>query len=69
MDEVITVSDEDAYNMTRELPKNDGILAGISSGSAVWAAVSLSKRPENRGKNIVVLLPDTGARYLSIDLF
>lgn len=65
-DEVLTVSDEDALTFTREIGRREGILVGISSGAAVCAAVSIAKRPENRGKTIVALLPDTGDRYLSV---
>ena len=68
-DEIIPVTDEDAYATGRELGRKEGILAGISSGAALWAAVKLAKRPENAGKNIVVLLPDTGDRYLSTPMF
>ncbi len=68
-DEVIAVSDEDAYAMGRLIGKREGILVGISSGAAVWAAIELAKRPENEGKTIVTLLPDTGDRYLSTPLF
>lgn len=68
-DEVITVSDEDAFAMGRQIGTSEGILVGISSGAAVWAAVQLARRPENKGKTIVVLLPDTGDRYLSTPLF
>jgi len=68
-DEIITVSDEDALTFGREIGKSEGILVGISSGAAVYAAVELAKRTENAGKNIVVLLPDTGDRYLSTDMF
>lgn len=68
-DEIITVSDEDAINMTREIPRKTGIFTGISSGAAVFAAVQTAKKPENKGKNIVVLLPDTGERYLSSGIF
>ena len=68
-DEILTVSDEDAFAYGRRLGRQEGILAGISSGAAVWAAAQLAKRPENRGKTIVVLLPDTGERYLSTPMF
>ena len=68
-DEIVTVSDEDAFAYGRRLGRQEGILVGISSGAAVWAAAQLAKRPENRGKTIVVLLPDTGERYLSTPMF
>lgn len=68
-DEIITVSDEDAFLVGKRVGKSEGVLVGISSGAAVFAAVELAKRPENDGKNIVVLLPDTGSRYLSTPLF
>ena len=68
-DEVITVTDAEAYETAREVAKSDGILVGISSGAALAAAYSIAKREENRGKKIVVLLPDTGERYLSCNLF
>lgn len=68
-DEIMTVKDEDAYQTGREIAGTEGILVGISSGAAVWAAAQLAKRPEYAGKNIVVLLPDTGDRYLSTPLF
>lgn len=68
-DEVIAVSDDDAFNTGREIPRLEGILTGISSGAAVFAAVSEAKKPENEGKNIVVLLTDTGERYLSSEMF
>ena len=69
IDEVISVSDEDAYEYGRMIAKKEGYLAGISSGAALCAAVELAKRPENEGKNIVLILPDTGNRYLSGDYF
>ena len=68
-DEVIAVRDEDAFSTGRLIGKSEGILVGISSGAAVSAAIELAKRPENEGKTIVVLLPDTGDRYLSTPLF
>lgn len=68
-DEVITVTNEDAFQAGREIAKAEGMLVGISSGAAIWAAAQLAQRPENKGKNIVVLLPDTGDRYLSTELF
>lgn len=68
-DEVIAVENEDAFAAGKKLGATEGFLAGISSGAALHAAVKLSKRPENKGKNIVVLLPDTGERYLSTPLF
>ena len=68
-DEIIAVADEDAFTTGRRVGKREGVLVGISSGAAVWAAVQLAKRPENRGKTIVALLPDTGDRYLSTPLF
>ena len=68
-DEIITVKDEDAINTGKLIGKIEGFLAGISSGAAVWAAVEIAKRPENAGKNIAVILPDTGERYLSTALF
>lgn len=69
VDEVITVEDETAFDYARAVAKSDGLLVGISSGAAIYAATELAKRPENQGKNIVVLLPDTGERYLSTQLF
>jgi len=68
-DEVITVKNEEAFGAGREIAKTEGVLVGISSGAAVFAATKLAKRPENAGKTIVVLLPDTGERYLSTPLF
>ncbi len=68
-DEVIAVENEDAFETGRAIARNEGVLVGISSGAAVWAATELAKRPENKGKNIVVLLPDTGDRYLSTPMF
>lgn len=68
-DEIITVSNEDAFETGRLIGKREGVLVGISSGAAAFAAIELAKRPENEGKNIVVLLPDTGDRYLSTPLF
>ena len=68
-DEIITVSNEDAFETGRLIGKNEGVLVGISSGAAVYAALQLAKRSENEGKTIVVLLPDTGDRYLSTPLF
>lgn len=68
-DEIIKVENEQAFETSRELSKSEGLLVGISSGAAVFAAVELAKRPENAGKHIVVLLPDTGERYLSTALF
>lgn len=68
-DEIIAVDHEDAFVIGRELAREEGVLAGISSGAALWAAMELAKRPENKGKTIVALLPDTGDRYLSTALF
>ena len=68
-DEIITVSNEDAFATGKLIGKQEGVLVGISSGAAAWAAIELAKRPENEGKTIVVLLPDTGDRYLSTPLF
>ena len=68
-DEIITVTNEDAFATGREIGREEGILVGISSGAATWAALELAKRPENKGKNIVVILPDTGERYLSTPMF
>ena len=68
-DEIIPVTEADAYAAGRALGRREGVLAGISSGAALWAAIQLAKRPENKGKTIVVLLPDTGDRYLSTPMF
>ena len=68
-DEIITVKNEDAYAIGRQIGQTDGVLVGISSGAAAWAAIELAKRPENKGKLIVTLLPDTGDRYLSTKLY
>lgn len=68
-DEVVKVENDDAFEIGREIGRLEGVLVGISSGAAVWAAVELAKRPENEGKTIVALLPDTGERYLSTPLF
>ncbi len=68
-DEIITVENEDAFATGRRIGRTEGVLVGISSGAAVWAAIQLAKRPENAGKTIVALLPDTGDRYLSTPLF
>lgn len=69
IDEIITVTNEQAFEMARSVAKIEGILCGISSGAAVWAALEIAKRPENKGKQIVVILPSTGERYLSTELF
>ncbi len=68
-DEIIPVTEADAYAAGRQIGRQEGILVGISSGAALWAAIQLAKRPENKGKTIVVLLPDTGDRYLSTPMF
>ena len=68
-DEIITVTNEDAFAVGKRIGRKEGVLVGISSGAAVWAALELAKRPENKGKTIVALLPDTGDRYLSTPLF
>ncbi len=69
VDEIIQVENEDAFETSRQVAKTEGLLAGISSGAALYAATELAKRPENKGKKIVVILPDTGERYLSTTLF
>jgi cysteine synthase A len=69
IDEIIQVSNEDAFETARNLAKKEGILAGISSGAALWAALEMARRPENKNKVIVVILPDSGERYLSTELF
>ena len=68
-DEIIAVENDDAFATGKEIGKQEGVLVGISSGAAVWAALELARRPENAGKTIVALLPDTGDRYLSTPLF
>ena len=68
-DEIIPVENEDAFKLGREMGKKEGVLVGISSGAALWAAIEVAKRPESEGKTVVVLLPDTGDRYLSTEMF
>ena len=68
-DEIIAVENEDAFATGKRIGRCEGVLVGISSGAAVWAAIELAKRPENKGKTIVALLPDTGERYLSTVLY
>jgi len=68
-DEIVTVTNDNAFATGKQIGRSEGVLVGISSGAAVWAALQVAKRPENKGKNIVVLLPDTGDRYLSTALF
>jgi cysteine synthase len=69
IDEIITVTNDQAFETARAIAKSEGILCGISSGAAIWAALQIAGRPENKGKHIVVILPSTGERYLSTDLF
>jgi cysteine synthase A len=69
IDEVVTVADEDAFETSRQLARLEGFMCGISCGAAAWAAIQVAHRPENRGKLVVVLLPDLGERYLSTKLF
>jgi cysteine synthase A len=69
LDEVIAVDDEDAIETARELARREGVLAGISGGAAVWAAIEVARRPESRGTRIVTILPDSGERYVSTPFF
>lgn len=68
-DEIIVVDNEEAFEAGRKFARSEGILIGISSGAALWAAMKAAEREENKGKNIVVILPDTGERYLSTQMF
>ena len=68
IDEIVAVTNDQALETARELARSEGILCGISSGAAAWAALAIARKPDNRGKQIVVVLPDTGERYLSTDL-
>jgi cysteine synthase A len=69
IDHIVTVTNDDAFETARKLAKEEGILCGISSGAAVWAAIQVAKQPESREKQIVVVIPSTGERYISTDLF
>lgn len=69
IDEIITVTDDDAYQAVRDAAKIEGVFIGISAGAALWAALEVAKRPENAGKTIVIVFPDSAERYLSTDLF
>ena len=69
IDDVVTISNDDAFETARRAAKLEGILCGISSGAAIWAALEVAKRPESAGKTIVTIIPSTGERYISTDLF
>ena len=69
IDEIIQVTNQDAMETARQLAFKEGILGGISCGAAMWAAIQVSQRPENKGKTIVVIMPDTGERYISTEMF
>jgi cysteine synthase len=69
IDEIVQVTNQDAMDTARQLASKEGMFVGISSGAAMWAAIQVSKRPESKGKTIVVILPDTGERYISTDMF
>ena len=69
IDEIIQVPNNDAMDTARQLAAREGVLAGVSSGAAMWAAIQISRLPENEGKTIVVILPDTGERYISTEMF